>query len=148
MKRKGIHISNHRFNQFSLALEKDQVSLFARVTFGATGAPTLVAAQSKGIKSITRNSAGNYTIVFGNSANPTLPIDTYQKFLFAGCLFDESGTSAAPASPLMYLTNDSSYLPNVGSLTIQFTNVAQAATDPASGEAVDLMFDFRNSSAY
>lgn len=132
--------------------ERTVVDIFARITFGATGAPTLVASQSKGILSVTRNSAGKYTIVFGRAAGS---LDTFPKLLMIKHLFDASGNSgASPAAPNMVLLNDSSATAGTASIQIEFTgptaggNTAQIATDPASGEAVDLEFSFRNSTAY
>lgn len=125
------------------------MDLFARVTFGSTGAPTLVAAQSKGIKSITRNSAGLYTIVFGNSAALVNPLDTFPKLLMVKHMFDESANSGtAPLAPFMYLVANSTATAGTASAQIVFNNTSQAATDPASTEAVLLQFSFRNSTAY
>lgn len=115
------------------------------MTFGAAGAPTLVVAQSKGVKSVTHGTTGKYTFVFGNSSN----IDTYQKLLFVGCFFDAiSNSGTAPVAPLMYLQANSVGTANTGSLQVVFNSVAQAATDPASGEAVYMVFELSNSTAY
>lgn len=141
-------MSNRRFNQFQLALEKGQANIFARVTFGATGAPTLVASQSKGIKSVTRNSAGLYTFVFGNSAATINPLDTYVALLNITHIFDASANSGtAPAAPQMYLVANNITSTSLASIQIQFAN-AGSATDPANLEAVDLCFSLRNSTAY
>lgn len=130
--------------QYGLTKEALTVTLYARVTFGGTGAPTLVTAQSKGIKSVTRNSTGKYTFVFGNSSG----IDQYTKLLFVGCLFDAiSNTGTAPLAPLMYLQANS-VAAAAGSLQIVFNSTAQAAADPASGEAVYMVFELSNSTAY
>jgi hypothetical protein len=53
---------NRLYYQFRLALEKRIVDLFGKVTIAGSGAPTLVAASSKGIASISRASAGLYNI--------------------------------------------------------------------------------------
>lgn len=139
-------MSNRYMNQFGLTLEKQTVSLYARVTFGSTGAPTLVAAQSKGIKSITRNSAGLYTIVMG-TVNGS--IDLYYKLLMITHRFDESSNSGtAPVAPLMYIVANSSGTVGTGSVQIKFTAVdGTTATDPASTEAVLLELVFSNSNA-
>lgn len=139
-------MANRYFNQFNLALEKSVVNIFARVTFGSTGAPTLVTTnnQSKGVVSVTRNSAGKYTFVFGAGATK---LDTYYKLLMVKHVFDETANSGtAPAAPGMYITGNS--IATIGTSSIQIVfNAAGTATDPASTEAVNLHFIFSNSTA-
>lgn len=138
-------MANRLFNQFRLSLEKKVVDIFAHVTFGASGAPTLDKANSKGIVSVTRNSAGKYTFVFGtNSA----ALDTYKKVLMVKHLFDATGNSGtAPASPSMFLIGNSIATAGTASVQVEF-NSAGTATDPASGEGVFIQFTFGNSTAF
>lgn len=125
-----------------LTAEPSVVNIFAYVTFGATGAPTLVAAKSKGVKTIARNSAGLYTITLGNAQG----VDIYNSLLMIKHVFDESGNSGtAPVSPSMFLVANS--VASAGTLQIEF-NTAGTATDPASTEAVFLQIILKNSSAY
>ena len=133
-------MANRFFNQFGLSLEKNPVSLWARVTFGGTGAPTLDAVNSKGIKSIVRNSAGNYTVTFGVGA----ATDIYNRIFHVRHNFLLG--SGTPAAPLMYTVSQA--VASTGSLVIQFTAVdGTTATDPASGEEVWLEFKLKNSTA-
>lgn len=135
-------MANRYFRQFLNTVEPQVVKLFARVTFGSTGAPTLVAASSKGIKSISRVSAGKYNITLGSS---TLA-ETYNALLNVKHLFDAIGNSGtAPAAPGMYLTANA--VTTAGTLQIVF-NSAGTATDPASGEAVYMEITLKNSSAF
>lgn len=136
-------MANRRYNNQQFTMAPGVVGLWLRATIGAAGAPTLDVAQSKGIVSITRNSAGNYTIVFGTKVGM---LDVYNKLLHCKHVFDTSGTAAAPASPGMYISNNSVSNPALCSLTVIF-NAAGVATDPASGEIVHLAFDLKNSSA-
>jgi hypothetical protein len=123
-------MSNQRYTQFRYAKEKKVVDLFAKVTFGSTGAPTLVVAQSKGVKSITRNSAGDYTITLG---------DKYTTLLGVRHIFQNA---TAPASP-------ASYIKSATASTVELVfNAAGTATDPASGEAVLLQFIFNDTTAF
>lgn len=142
-------MANRRYEQFQLSLEKKAVSLYAKVTFGASGAPTLVTSttiggltrqMSKGIASIARNSAGTYTITFGAPSTSTQPAqtDNYYFLMDARSVFVNS---TSPASPSMYVKADNSASGNV---QIVFNN-AGTATDPASGEAVLLHFVLSNS---
>lgn len=134
-------MSNRYFNQFQLALEKKVESIFAKVSFGATGAPTLSNPNCKGIVSVTRNSAGVYTFVFGSSVAAK---DTYYKLLLVKHVFN-SGASA-PASPGMYIKSDLTNIAASASIQIVF-NAAGTATDPASGEIVYLEFQFSDSNS-
>lgn len=137
-------MANRTFTQFGYTLERAVVSLYAHVTFGASGAPTLDTANSKGIVSITRNAAGKYTIVFGTQAGM---LDVYNKFLCAKHIFDATGTAgAAPASPGMYLLANNVATFGTCSVQIEF-NSAGTATDPASGEGVYIEFVLKNSTA-
>lgn len=134
-------MANRYQNQFSATMEKKVVSLFAKVAFGASGAPTLSAVNSKGVLSVTRNSAGTYTFVFGSNA--TLPKDVYVKLLSADVIFN-SGASA-PASPAIYVKSDLSAT-TAASLQVVL-NAAGTATDPASGEIGYFNFIFGDSTA-
>ena len=133
-------MANRRFEQFQLSLEKKVVTLFMNVTIGASGAPTLTSPsgsnQNKGILSITRVSAGKYTIVFGSNASPSP--DTYQRLL---SLHRNTLNATASAAPATIVTADNS--PS-GSVTIQCLN-GSSATDPASGEVMLLEIKLSNS---
>ena len=95
-------MANRSFVLPSFQLEKQVVRLYARVTFGASGAPTLVANRCKGIVSVTRNSTGVYTFVFGtNAANTTAQasLDFYYRLLSVTVLYDETANSGRPRRP-------------------------------------------------
>lgn len=134
-------MANRYTTQFTQTLEKKVIHVYGKVTFGATGAPTLVAAQSKGIVSVTRNNTGEYTFVFGTKAGM---LDVYNKLLMMRHVFNSG--SSAPASPSCYIKTDSVATAGTCSLRVVF-NSAGTATDPASGEAVHLEFIFKDSTA-
>lgn len=137
-------MANRWLNQFKKTFEKEVVCVFARVTFGASGAPTLDTANSKGVVSVTRNSAGKYTIVFGTQAGN---LDLYNRLLMVRHFFDETGNAGtAPAAPALYLTGNSISTLGTASIQVQF-NAAGTATDPASTEVVLMEFEFKNSNA-
>jgi hypothetical protein len=123
-------MSNQRYTQFRYSKEKKVVDLFAKVTFGSSGAPTLVVAQSKGVKSIARNSAGDYTVTLGDKYPTLLGV----KHTFAN--------ATAPAAPAMYVKASTT-----STIEVVF-NAVGTATDPASGEAVYLHFIFNDTSAF
>lgn len=55
--------------------EIDVTELFMKAAIGATGAPTINTAASKGIASITRNDTGDYTIQLSESYSSLLMVD-------------------------------------------------------------------------
>lgn len=131
-------MANRRFNQFREALIPGSVDLFAQVTFGASGAPTLSGTAplpNRGIKSITRLSAGKYTILLQ---------DSYYALLNVTHAFIEA--SGAPASPSMYISSNAVTTASAPAITVQF-NAAGTATDPASGEIALIQIALKNSSA-
>lgn len=132
-------MANRYFNQFRLSLEKSVVDLFADVTFGGTGAPTLVAANSKGVASISRTSAGLYVITLSDSyVTPLLMVN--HRFI--------KNSATIPAAPLMYVVTQAVGTVAAPTITIQFDAVAGTAADPDSGDEVLLQFTLRNSTAY
>lgn len=138
---------NRWCNQFALTFEKRIVKVFARVTIGGTGAPTLDAVNSKGIVSVTRSSAGIYVFVFGTRAGL---LDTYVGTACVHAIFNTAGNAGAlPAAPICFIKSSSISTPAVASMTLEFTNNAAspAATDPASGEVMHVEFTFRDSTA-
>lgn len=136
-------MANRRFNQFRGALVPVVKDLWARVSFAAAGAPTLVTSitlansqtvnPSKGIASITRQSAGLYTLTLE---------DQYVSMLDMDCVFV---SATIPASPDM---NAVTSLVNSTPPTIQIQfSAAGVATDPASGEQARLHIALMDSTA-
>jgi hypothetical protein len=95
-----------------------------------------VAANSKGVTSIVRNSAGNYTLTL---------MDAYTRFMFLDAIFLKAATGI-PASPnvgIVTAANNAS-----GQMVINFVcSTGGAATDPANGEEMFLGISLSNSSA-
>ena len=54
-------MANRTFND-AQALEKEIKTLFAKISIGATGAPTLVKPGSLGIASVARSAQGDYLV--------------------------------------------------------------------------------------
>lgn len=135
-------MANRYSRQFNNTIEPQVYTLFAKVSFGSTGAPTLIGASSKGFKSISRVSAGKYNITLGNAQ----AVDTYPALLHVKHVFDESSNSGtAPVAPGMFIT--SNLVSSTGVLQVVF-NAAGTATDPASTEIVYLEVVVKNSTAY
>jgi hypothetical protein len=116
-------------------LEREVVGLFLNVSFGATGAPTIVRGLS--FESVVRNSAGRYTITLA---------DEYFRLL--GITFTE--LAAAVSNKKWQLV---SYDVKTKVLVIQCVgptasgDTAAVAVDPASGDELFLALSVSNTSA-
>ena len=102
--------------------------IFARITFGASGAPTLDTSDfdSMGVESIAQNGTGDYSLVL---APPAL------KFLGLSGTFEvtATGIGAAPSIGIK------SYTASTRTLVIVTSDLeSPAATNPASGEVLYL----------
>lgn len=128
-------MANRRLYQFTYSSIPNPTHVFAKVTFGSTGAPTLTA--NPFISSITRNSAGDYTLVFR---------DLWSALLGVSVVFDSG--SSLPAAPAMNVKSNLVATAASKSIEIVFSDLeTPAATDPASGEIAYLDFVLKNSSA-
>lgn len=133
-------MANRMMRQFRYGFQAKPCDLFAKITIGASGAPTLVTAGgvSAGIKSITRNGAGDYTLTFS---------DGYKTFLFMDAMFQSA--SGIPAAPSVGLKG--APVPGTASGgTVRFvcsTAGGGAATDPGSGETMYLHLVLNDSDA-
>lgn len=125
---------NYR-SQFSYSFAGQAVVIRAKVSIAAAGAPTIVAGTGMGIQSITRNSAGDYSILLSNP---------FFALLDARVSID-SGASA-PAAPFMNIEADTTTSVAAPTLRVQFRDIAAAAADPASGEVLHLSLEFNRSS--
>ena len=123
-------MANRQFQQFRYSMEKAVVDLYAKVSIAAAGAPTISTA--KGIASISRLSAGKYSVVLQ---------DNYYRLLMAQgmCL-----VAGIPASPTFSVFSESVAS---GSLIVQFSDAAGAAADPGNGEIMYLQITLSNSGA-
>jgi len=128
-------MANRMFNQFQGTLEKGVVQLFAEVSFGASGAPTLVRGKGIAVNGITKSATGTYLVTFQDSYVATLGLSSAWK-----------GT-AAPAGNEVVLDTDSITNGTTPTLTLKVYSTAGSAIDPASGESVLLAFTFSNSTA-
>jgi hypothetical protein len=129
-------MANQYGRQFSLTKEPQVWKFYGVVTFGSSGAPTLGTA--KGITSITRNSAGKYTIKLS---------DAYVGFLMVAT--KQLVASGAPAAPFCHMVSEAVATAGTQSVVIQYLAVDNTtATDPASGEKLYFEVTVKNSSAY
>lgn len=126
-------MANRTFSKAIFSSEIAPTHVYMQVNIGASGAPTIITGKAW-VLSMTRNSAGDYTIVFKDNYNSVLGV----RHMF------NSGSSA-PASPSMWLKTDSITSTTSPSLRVVF-NTGGTATDPASGEKLYMTFILKNSS--
>lgn len=120
-------MANRSFNR-KQSLEKEVKELFCSISIGASGAPTLV--DRYGIASITRNSAGDYTLVLQ---------DNYVSLKFVEAVF-LSSTAQDIRVQLKSETVSTTKQINF------FTLTAATATDPSSGQKLFLKIEVKNTS--
>lgn len=124
---------NRLYNQFYLSLERGKAVIFGKVAIGATGAPTMNAVKSKGIASVARNSAGNYTITLND-----IYVDMFKcciNFLFA----------TDPGVANTYIVSQS--VNSAKTIVVQCMDYAGAAVDPASGSEMQIEIVLKTSTA-
>jgi hypothetical protein len=127
-------MANRRLNQFTFSTEPMTTHIFAQVTIGASGAPTLNYGGGY-ISGIVRNSAGDYTLTFR---------DVWPRLLGVTC--SVSASSGVPAAPVLGIK--SNLVATSKTLEIVFSDVeTPAATDPANGEILFLDIAVKNSTA-
>lgn len=140
-------MSNRSYTNQAFHLEKAVVELFATVSFGAAGAPTIsrTGFASQGVVSVTHDGTGLYTFVFGTQAGM---LDVYNQLKSVHVVFNTVGSAAVPAAPIYYISSDLVATPASCSLQLTFLDAdTPAVTDPASGEVGLFTFKFKNSNA-
>ena len=155
------------WEQYTLSPEKGIVALYAVIGFNGSSTPHLLAWNGatgvyntaattgtmpgyRGVKSVARNSAGNYTIVLQ---------DTYQRILTANVTFIGSTNAVAPIAQIKVAsdpTNSQAFGTGVGAalsttnntVTLLTFSAAGTAADPAATELGILELVLQNSVAY
>lgn len=131
-------MNKHSFVQFRYSLERKVVDLYATVTF-ATGVATVT--RGKGITSITRTGSagsGAYDVVFDSK---------YKALLSFDCAFKDD-TSAANNVPLTRFCYIAAEDVAAGTMSLQFTILANTANDPADATTVYLHWALADTDAY
>ena len=128
-------MANRDFKDLQAA-EREVKRLYLKATIGASGAPTLVAADSLGVKTIVRNTTGDYTITLGTPSGDT---DKYNKLLWSdGKLLD-------PDAEDIRVQVDTDSISSAGTMKI-LTVTGGSAADPSNGATLLMVFDVKNSS--
>lgn len=127
-------MANRRFFQFRYSAQRDVVDLSIKAAIGASGAPTISTTDAKGVTSIVRNSAGNYTILLQ---------DNYAALMSATVTVMNATASAAPVSQLISEQVSNATAPQV---VIQTLDAAGVAADPDDGATLLIHLMLRNAS--
>ena len=118
------------------AAERAVKRLYLKASIGGSGAPTLVTADSLGVKSIARNATGDYTITLGTPSGDT---EKYNKLLWSdGKLLD-------PDAEDIRVQIDTDTISSAGTMKI-LTVTGGSAADPSNGATLLMVFDVKNSS--
>lgn len=124
-------MANRNFNR-AQNLEKEVKSLFLDVAIGAAGAPTLT--KALGTTSITRNSAGLYTIVLDDKYTRLMAVEIRNLAAVAqGLNFELVSETVSTSKTIVFRCLDLDGTPT--------------ETDPANPSRLLIRIDLKNSSA-
>jgi hypothetical protein len=121
-------MANRNFNR-KQALEKEIKELYADVSIGASGAPTLV--RGLGVASIARNSQGLYTITLQ---------DKYNRLMHAHVAILSASAQDLDAQL------QSEDVDNAKTIVVRTQDSAAAVQDPSSGSRLLIRIEVKNSS--
>ena len=135
-------MANRSFQRLQ-ALDKEIKIIHGQFAVGASGAPTLSASKSVGVKSVTRNSAGDYSIVLGT---PSGDSDLYSHFF--GGYFDIQKSTAigSTAGGMAFQLKGAPTVSTNGTVNFIALDKDGAAAEIGSGETVHFMIVLKNSS--
>ena len=124
-------MANRNFNR-KQALDKEIKEIYAKISIGATGAPTLVTANtaSLGVASISRTSAGLYVLTLQ---------DAYVALRHLAVQIQ------TPTAEDLVANLVSETVATTKTVTFRCT-AAGVATDPASGDTILVLLQLKNSS--
>lgn len=129
-------MANKTAFQFRYSYEREVTEIYAKVNIGASGAPTIASGNAKGVLSIVRNSAGNYTLTLQQPYNRLLD-----------CSSQSISGSSAQAAPMCTIVSEAVATAATPTVRLQYRAIDNStATDPASGEVLLIRIAVRNSS--
>lgn len=128
-RQKGYNMANRNFNR-KQALEKEIKEIYAEISIGASGAPTI--AYATGVASISRTSTGLYVLTLQ---------DQYTRLMHANVSIE-----SAAAQDLDAQIQSSALTTSAKTLTFR-TQAAGVVADPSSGSVLRVALQLKNSSA-
>ena len=135
-------MANRSFQRLQ-ALDKEIKIIHGQFAVGTTGAPTLSASKSVGVKSITRNSAGDYSLVLGAVGGDS---DLYSHFFGAYFDIQKSTAIGSTAGGASFQLNGAPTVSTNGTVNFIALNSSGAAAEIGNGETVHFMIVVKNSS--
>ena len=135
-------MANRSFQRLQ-ALDKQIKVIHGQFAVGASGAPTLSASKSVGVKSITRNSAGDYSLVLGAVGGDS---DLYSHFFGAYFDIQKSTAIGSTAGGASFQLKGAPTVSTNGTVNFIALNSSGAAAEIGNGETVHFMIVVKNSS--
>ena len=135
-------MANRSFQRLQ-ALDKQIKVIHGQFAVGASGAPTLSASKSVGVKSVTRNSAGDYSLVLGVPGGDS---DLYNHFF--GMYFDIQKSTALGGTTggMAFQLKGAPTVSTNGTINFIALDKDGSAAEIGNGETVHFMIVVKNSS--
>lgn len=124
-------MANRTYNRRQ-ALEKEVKDLYIKISIGASGAPSLVSGAAIGAASISRNSAGDYTLVLQ---------DRYVALKYMDAILLDSAAEDIRVQLKSEAINSSAKSVSF------FTLTGATPTDPSNGAQILLKLELKNTVA-
>ena len=135
-------MANRSFQRLQ-ALDKEIKVIHGQFAVGTTGAPTLSASKSVGVQSVTRNSAGDYSIVLGT---PSGAVDKYSHF-FGGYFDIQKSTALGGTSGGMaFQLKGAPTVSTDGQIDFFTLKSTGTEADPGNSQTIHFMIVVKNSS--
>lgn len=124
-------MANRTFNR-KQSLEKEVKDVYVKVSFGASGAPSLVSGASYGAASISKDATGEYTLVLQDR--------------YVALKHMEATLMSATAEDIRVQLKSESINSDSKSVSF-FTLTGASATNPSSGSSLLIKLELKNTSA-
>ena len=134
-------MANRSFQRLQ-ALDKEIKIIHGQFAVGTTGAPTLSESKSVGVQSVTRNSAGDYSIILGV---PSGKVDKYSHFF--GGYFDIQKSTALGGTTggMSFQLKGAPTVSTDGTINFMALDKNGAAAELGTSETIHFMFVLKNS---
>jgi len=122
-------MSNYYFrSQFNFSNSAKPVTLRAKIAIGASGDPSIVSGTGMGIASVSRDSAGKFTIALSRPFHDLMSVHLMP--------IAASASPGSCAAPVMNIISEDVANQSAPELKIRSNDYTGVATDPAEGEVL------------
>ena len=135
-------MANRNFNRLQ-ALDKEIKIIHGQFAVGASGAPTLSASKSVGVKSVLRVGAGHFRIVLGT---PDGDVDKYNHFFGAYFDIQKSTAIGSTAGGVGFQLQGAPSVSTDGQIDFFTLKSNGDEADPGNSETIHFMIVVKNSS--